>query len=606
MLQTAIAQGLPGGYFTSQFSGEESDELLRRVRDGESTVTVHPATASSLGGVKAEAALVGDTQPVRIGADNKLYTKVGGYSLPTMSATEKGGAKLGTGLKMSGDVLSSDVLDDTGLPSDKKTRSSNWLNTTVERIDGDIDIKDAATLASAKAYADELFQSTGIMPQKWSDWQALVRKGLASKIAAKGDRFSVYRVETITEEHSGSITGVTVDKIAFIKARGEAKPGAYGFAYSTGWTENGKPVNLEAMGVTVQGTPADGDKIILTETCKEIEFDVTGCDYDVPAAPELEHSLSLLAVNCIDNCQFDAPELLWVCEASAYPDGLPAGTYNITLDHGAYESGTQEDGTYQFTTTQVIPVGGGIKHSLMGLYVSGGAYSKDRIIGGTFTTYNAACEAIESGLATTEGSGGTNLGTATAQQPQYRVGASLNFTERQYYGSNNNAESAIRQYLNSDEASGWWKKSNKFDMPTHSSPAAGFLYGLDPSFVAVLGAVKKRTRYHVENVGDPDYRDTEETVFTASMSEVGFGANSGVWETPPAADGTPKQEPYPLFKDAVNADRIKYLNDSARLWWLRGANPGDAINVLDVRTDGSLSYDDAYYARGAVPGLCII
>ena len=61
-----------------------------------------------------------------------------------------------------------------------------------------------------------------------------------------------------------------------------------------------------------------------------------------------------------------------------------------------------------------------------------------------------------------------------------------------------------------------------------------------------------------------------------------------------------------MFKDATNADRIKYLGSSARWWWLRGAGPWNARYVRYVITDGSLSYNVADNHYGAVPGLCII
>ena len=32
MLQVALAQGLPGGYYTSKYSGEEMDTLLDKVK----------------------------------------------------------------------------------------------------------------------------------------------------------------------------------------------------------------------------------------------------------------------------------------------------------------------------------------------------------------------------------------------------------------------------------------------------------------------------------------------------------------------------------------------------------------------------------------------
>lgn len=45
MLQTALAQGMPGGYYTSVYSGEEMDALLGRVDGG--TVILPSSTAGS-------------------------------------------------------------------------------------------------------------------------------------------------------------------------------------------------------------------------------------------------------------------------------------------------------------------------------------------------------------------------------------------------------------------------------------------------------------------------------------------------------------------------------------------------------------------------------
>ena len=39
----------------------------------------------------------------------------------------------------------------------------------------------------------------------------------------------------------------------------------------------------------------------------------------------------------------------------------------------------------------------------------------------------------------------------------------------------------------------------------------------------------------------------------------------------------------------------------ARNWWLRGPNPGNANNVRNVNTDGSLNNNNANNANGLVP-----
>ena len=44
MLQVALAQGLPGGYYTSKYSGEEIDALLDKVKEMATNTTEEGAT----------------------------------------------------------------------------------------------------------------------------------------------------------------------------------------------------------------------------------------------------------------------------------------------------------------------------------------------------------------------------------------------------------------------------------------------------------------------------------------------------------------------------------------------------------------------------------
>ena len=55
---------------------------------------------------------------------------------------------------------------------------------------------------------------------------------------------------------------------------------------------------------------------------------------------------------------FCAPQLMYWSE-----NGLPAGTYKLTLDHAQYGGGTLYDGTYMFTLTKAIPADGGFRHT---------------------------------------------------------------------------------------------------------------------------------------------------------------------------------------------------------------------------------------------------
>ena len=89
------------------------------------------------------------------------------------------------------------------------------------------------------------------------------------------------------------------------------------------------------------------------------------------------------------------------------------------------------------------------------------------------------------------------------------------------------------------------------------------------------------------------------------MTEVGFGNNNNVAETSYGMDGTVITRPLAFFDGATNADRVKTLAGTARVWFLRGPDPSDARDVRGVSTDGSLYGYLAYYARGLVAAWVI-
>ena len=365
-------------------------------------------------------------------------------------------------------------------------------------------------------------------------------------------------------------------------------------------------MELINYGIAVTGTPAADDTVVVHVQASKIEFDVVDIDYDVPVNDALEHTLALwtsdlLLYGSIPFCS--QQKLVSVREA------LPAGTYNITLDHGCYDGTTVEDSTYQFTTTREIPAGGGIRHTTMGEWLSSG-YGISHVTGGTFVTYDASGNVIEQGLACTEGTGGTSLGTATASNPTYRITDNVNFTQRQIYGSNRNIHSANRKWLNSDApgaASGqiasWWTASDEFDMPVKST-LPGFLHGLDPAFRAIVQKVRKRT---AKGIADGyGYEDTEELIFEPSMTELGYGKNNNISETAAKADGTLKTElAWDMFIGASNDDRIRYQGGVARYYWLRSPNPSSANSERSVNPSGALDYSGASYANGVSAGLCL-
>lgn len=437
--------------------------------------------------------------------------------------------------------------------------------------------------------------------------QRLLREGLISKVLTTDHQLSFDQETSMTATVEGTgISAASVVGQTFIEQMGHAGIGWYEFVYTgSAWHFNDSPVALADYGISVTGTAVDGDKIIIHEIGTELIFDVLGIDYDIPSNPQLKHSLSLGMHNCYTNVRFDPEEALYVVNAEDWASGVPAGTtLNVTSDHGTYGGSTTEDGTFQFTTTQPIPVGGRIRHSTMGQWRS--SYAKSNVLNGKFITYNASGVQIEQ-CATTEGSGGTSLGTTSSGDPARKTNAKLNFTSRNAYGSNRWRYSAFRQWVCSALASGWYTPQGEFDFIAQTSPVAGFLYGLDPELLEVVGKCKKRTMLHPADRNGSSYEDLDETWFIPSMTEVGFGANDGVYEAP-VENGSAKTVAYPYWQDKGNADRIKYLNGSARNWWLRSAHPNTAYSASQryVYPSGALNSNYVYITYGAVPHCCII
>lgn len=305
---------------------------------------------------------------------------------------------------------------------------------------------------------------------------------------------------------------------------------------------------------------------------------------------------------------FCAPQLMYYTEG-----GLPAGNYRFTLDHATYGGGTQYDGTYMFTLTQDIPADGGFRHTNIG--GSKASYAQGDVIGNYITTYGVRPQRaeVEKSVAVKVWDGTTactDLGTFTARSRTYYTeddtvnGGKRNFTERQVYGSNRWRDSVDRQWLNSTASAGttgngvsnWWTPQSVFDRAPGGANSAGFLYGLDPSFVAAMGKVKIITALcDCDKVDGATQDITYDKVWLQSMTEVFGNANNSISEGVRLA----------YWNGSTDADRIKYHNGTARYWWLRSPSPTIAGGVRLVGSPGALNYTRAANEGGVVPAFCI-
>jgi hypothetical protein len=302
-----------------------------------------------------------------------------------------------------------------------------------------------------------------------------------------------------------------------------------------------------------------GDQFVATFDGQPVVWDVIGIDHDKPTDPRFTHSLTIQSHDCLLNAQFSAQQALYYAEAP-----LPAGEHRFTLN------GVQ----YAFTTSQTVPAGGQVFINSL----------EDGYVPTTITTYAAdRTTAVETDLVVTQSAGADTL-------------SPVNHHQRCKYGSNNYMESAIRQWLNSEDETFVWEPQTPFDRPstTAAYTGGGFLHRLDPDLVAVLGAVDKQVaRNTVTDGGGQDL--FSDKVFLLSGVEV-YGGGEGT---------TTGEEVYPFYT-GVSEERIKYLGASAQRWWLRSPASGSANFVYGVHGSGNLTYTHVFYSFGVAPAVVIV
>lgn len=339
-----------------------------------------------------------------------------------------------------------------------------------------------------------------------------------------------------------------------------------------------------------------GDQFVVTRNDKELTFDVIGIDHDTPADPKYTHSMTLQMHDLWTSVmQYDASEAMYYIDEATHPNGLPAGIYNFTWN---YATGSMVNGTYQFTLSKPIPVGGQI---VIGTNSSSTAITRCKI--STYATPGATTK-IEGDIVITTGTEGVSLGTISATSS---TSTNLNCAQRIMGGSDNWSASAIRQWLNSDKAGGeWWEAKNVFDRPSANTGANGFLKGFDPAFLDVVGEVTKKTQLSSsDNYG---MATSAERFFLLSRPEI----YAGTERSADGADGTV----YPYYGDGysdltapgigTDSNRIKYRNGSATYWWLRTPSYPDGHVVRLVHRVGSLHIIAAYDNYGVAPACVIV
>lgn len=474
----------------------------------------------------------------------------------------------------------------------------------------EVDLVKDSTLKQTNAI---LAKRGGLEPQSYSDVQAIVRLGLAPSVFSIGDIIEVGRetkVQASLGEHTG-ITAVSVVEDTFVAAMGEAGEKEYEIIYDgSAWKYEGHPIILADYGLSVTGTAAEGDTIIVVETASVINMVVMDfIESNQTSKGNIkihdktkQYGMILQSEKLLYNLQSDNTEAFYYTES-----GLAAGTYHVTLGDN-YDVPNGGGATYQFTLTKAIPAGGQI--------VWPWAYNQ-QAANARISTYASGSDrtALESGVVVTAGTGGTDLGTVLIAVQE---SAGLNSIHRMRYGSNKWSESAMRQHLNSSKVAGQvWSPQSHWDRPpSWDASTAGFMHGLDPEFIKICADVELLTALSTaagdttttEGNAGTGYETTVDKYFLPSRPEVfGGGDNASdkgdAWQYYSANSDKSSQANNP----GVDSNRIKVQasNGNPYYWWLRSPYVGHGSNVRGVLTDGSVNGNSAYVSYGVAPA-CVI
>lgn len=352
-----------------------------------------------------------------------------------------------------------------------------------------------------------------------------------------------------------------------------------------------------SMGIAPRVFPVGSEFLVPHDVMGNIVFQVAAHNHHAAANPEYDNTMTLIFKNTFGSTseykgfQFCAPQAFYHA-----PDGLAAGTYNFTLLQG-YDTDYGGGKTFEFTLTQAVPVGGQLTFPW--------GYN---VQASTIKVYSWASNTDTAGIenvSVTEGTGGTALGEINGT-------GNLNHTHRIRYGSNNYAQSAIRQLLNSSAAVGSvWTPQTRFDRPPswHTSADgayAGFMRGFGEDFLSMVVAAEIPCRtnsvYETASLDGAQYAtntvyNLKDKFFLLSRPEI-----YGTWDSTSYKDG----ELLEMYSGMTDLERAKYdAFGTGRYAWLRSPNPSDARNVRIVNSDGVLSYSYAPGSFGVAPA-CII
>lgn len=274
------------------------------------------------------------------------------------------------------------------------------------------------------------------------------------------------------------------------------------------------------------------------------------------------------------------------------PDGLTAGTYNVKLERD-WGSNAKANTYWQFTLTKDVPKGGRLS----------GFIQMPDVASSNWKVISYAADAITKleTVPVTSGQDGTALGTL-----QYATrNGNLNSMQETAYGWNRWKTSALRQYLNSEQAKGkWWTPQDEWDIaPDQLATKDGFLCGMPADMLKALKTVKVVTYANtVQDGGEADI--TYDRVFLPSLEQLfinpqiaGEGTVHEYWQR--RSGMKTKMQQYQTYPRMISYAVENHT--SPQIVRLRSANRGAAISTWYVSSRGDVYYGNAWYANRFSP-----
>ena len=286
------------------------------------------------------------------------------------------------------------------------------------------------------------------------------------------------------------------------------------------------------------------------------------------------------------------------------PQGLTAGTYNITFGQAWGNNLTADHLNWNFTLTKAVPSGGRIAgFRNFQDSITSADNLKIRVMDAEGKTVLETVTAVEG---TAES--GTNLGTLG-----YALrNGNLSSMQETFYGLNEYFYSAIKQFFDSTALKNeWWHATDGWDCaPDQLSTLDGFLSCFDEEFVSILKTVQVKTaRNTAQGNASSSYTTDYLRCFIPSLEELYITSQvSGIEGAylPLNKDYVGKDTPNGWWKENANTGLIKYdLINKQTLWYrLRSCNRYSACNVWSVNHYDGGVYD--YVAKDASRSLPLV